>query len=98
MPKWPKIARFSRETQPQGGGQHGGPVELELTLGPGIGAASPSESIPGPRVNSNLHPEELGVGAHRSKIDDSKIIVVQDSPNPPQKKKGSSDPIGNILL
>ena len=73
--KWPKIARFSRETQPQGGGQHGSPVELELTLGRGIGAPLSPEPMPRPRVNSNLHPEERGAGAHRSEIDDSKIIV-----------------------
>ena len=79
-PKWPKIARFSRETQPLGGVQHGGPVELELNLRPGIGAASPSESIPGPRFNSNHYPEEPGAGAHRSKIDDAKTIVCNYGP------------------
>ena len=74
--EWGGKALTSNESMRKGGGQHGSPVELEKNLGPGIGAPLSPEPMPGPRSFSNLHPEERGAGAHRSKIDDSKIIVM----------------------
>ena len=56
--EWGGKAVTSNKSMRKGGGQHGSPVELELTFGRGIGAPLSPEPMPRPKVNSNLHPNQ----------------------------------------